>query len=121
MLLENRGDTWSGIFLIIRSLANGSNLQTLKFKVLLRSHLSEITQVLIVLMPAADDRGHGRLARQTALSSNSCCESVTGQEEAAVGGHKQVARAVVMMQEAIGQRLARALARVPGAPWEKVR
>ena len=76
--------------------------------------------MLIVLMPAADDRGHGRLARQTALSSNSCCDSVTGQEEAAVRGHKQVAR-MVMMQEAIGQRLARALARVPGAPWEKVR
>ena len=84
------------------------------------SDSSETIHVLIVLMPAADDRGHGRLARQTALSTNSCCESVTGQEEAPVRGHKQVAR-MVMMQEAIGQRLARALARVPGAPWEKVR
>ena len=31
-----------------------------------------------------------------------------------------VAKVVIMMQEAIGQRLARALAKVPGAPWEKV-
>ena len=78
--------------------------------------------MLIVLLPVTDDRRDGgRLARQTALSTNSCCESVTGQEEAALGGQKQVARTVVMMQEAIGQRLARALAKVPGAPWEKVR
>ena len=38
--------------------------------------------MLIVLMPVSDDEGGGRLARQTALSENSCCESVTGQEEA---------------------------------------
>ena len=36
-----------------------------------------------------------------------------------VRGQEQVV--VIDMQEAIGQRLARALAKVPGAPWEKVR
>ena len=63
--------------------------------------------MLIVLLPVTDDRRDGgRLARQTALSTNSCCESVTGQEEAAVGGHKQAARTLDSGHDAGSHRAA---------------